>query len=227
MELSDANAELMEFYMTVRDYPDQVHEIASSYRNEKNAYYEIRGRVADGAVVRAARFLYLNHTSFNGIYRVNLRGEYNVPYGFRKFSSIPTLEHLTRAAISLNRAELRAGDFANLTRRARSGGFIFLDPPYTVAHNSNGFVKYNQHLFSFEDQRRLARIIRSLDRRGVSYVLTNAAHESVRNLYPKAQRIAVVTRRNSIGGKGAHRGRAEELLVTNIEGGWLDAVRVG
>ncbi len=150
-------------------------------------------------VERAARFLYLNHTSFNGIYRVNLDGVYNVPFGNRPSPQIPTAQHLRDVAKRLARAKLGTGDFAKCIKHVNQGDLVFLDPPYTVAHNHNGFVKYNQRLFSFDDQKRLSALIDKIRDRGAYYILANAAHDSIVDLFDKNDILLETTRRNVIG----------------------------
>jgi DNA adenine methylase len=112
---------------------------------------------------------------------------------------------------------LDAGDFAGCLKFVTERDLVFLDPPYTVAHNNNGFVKYNQNLFSFEDQRRLSDLIDDIKERGAYYILTNAAHQSIRDLFKKPGDALIETsRRNNIGGFNAARGRATEYLFTNL-----------
>jgi len=99
----------------------------------------------------------------------------------------------------------------------QEGDLVFLDPPYAIAHNNNGFVKYNQHLFSFKDQERLAEAIEMVSGLGAKFILTNAAHSSIDHLFSPLGRKLTVSRRNAIGGNQAARGSAEEYVFTNIE----------
>jgi DNA adenine methylase len=214
--LSDLNCELIEVYEQVRARPREVAKLAAQMENTADEYYRVRAAKPTDSLERAANFVFLNHTSFNGIHRVNLRGEYNVPFGRRASPNLPTAEHLEIVAKKLERATLSAGDFEAQLHLAGPGSLVFLDPPYTVAHNQNGFIKYNQHLFSFSDQQRLASAIGELDARGAKYVLTNAAHASIVQLFGGIGRTIAVSRGSSIGGKEAARGRADELVFTNI-----------
>lgn len=214
--LSDLNTDLVEVYREVRDRPRVVAELLAGYDNTSDEYYAARASTLSTPSERAARFIFLNHASFNGIFRVNLRGEYNVPYGNRKRLNMPDQVWLERASAKLNGVELTASDFESALARVNRDDLVFLDPPYTVAHNNNGFVKYNQHLFSYEDQERLADQIGELSRRGASFILTNAAHSSIDRLFEPLGRKISVNRRNAIGGKNAERGRAEESVFTNI-----------
>ena len=157
--LRDSNAELIATYRAIRDHPGQIAELVNGYSNDSETYYRIRASRPKDKIERAAQFLYLNHTSFNGIYRVNLDGVYNVPFGNRLSPQVPTAEHLRDVSKRLKSARLGNGDFAKCLRYVGRGDLVFLDPPYTVAHNHNGFVKYNQRLFSFDDQQRLSALI--------------------------------------------------------------------
>lgn len=215
--LWDLNADLIEVYEEVASNPSGVAAKLAQYENTADAYYEVRGLRPRTAGERAARFIYLNHTSYNGIFRVNLKGEYNVPFGFRPSPNFPDEAELSRASEKLKRATLTAGDFADALSNVHKGDLVFLDPPYTVAHNNNGFVKYNQHLFSFEDQVRLAHALEKVVAVGASFILTNAAHKSIHDLFSPLGRVTTIVRRNSVGGKNAARGKAEELMFTNIE----------
>lgn len=214
--LSDLNTDLIEVYREVRDRPAEVAELLGSYSNTADDYYETRAVIPGSAVERAARFIFLNHTSYNGIHRVNLRGEYNVPYGNRNHVNMPDDVWLRKASTRLAGTELNSGDFERALGDVQPGDLVFLDPPYTVAHNNNGFVKYNQHLFSFEDQIKLAEQIKRIDGLGAKFILTNAAHASIDELFSALGTKLTVSRRNAIGGLQAARGRAEESVFTNI-----------
>ena len=214
--LSDLNAALVDTYEQVREDPDEVWRFLRSYRNSETQYYAAREGRPRLPASRAARFIYLNHTSFNGIYRVNLDGKYNVPYGYRDVYNAPAHEDLLRASPRLQSAALTAGDFATATANVGPGDLVFLDPPYTVAHNHNGFVKYNDKLFLFSDQLRLSSMIDEIRAAGAYYILTNAAHQSVAELFEKGDRRMETSRKNAVGGFAAERGRATEYLFTNL-----------
>jgi DNA adenine methylase len=214
--LSDLNVDLIETYAAVQDSPDEVWEQLRQYRNTEEDYYAARASDPRTPATRAARFIFLNHTSFNGLYRVNLRGEYNVPFGYKRSDNRPSLEQLKSASTRLKSATLTVGDFASALANVGEGDLVFLDPPYTVAHNNNGFVKYNDRLFLFADQQRLSGMIDELRGRGAYYVMTNAAHESIAELFEKGDRRVETSRKNNVGGRSAARGRATEYLFTNL-----------
>lgn len=214
--LSDLNQELVGTYAAIRDEPTEVWRFLRSYRNTKDDYYAARNCAPRKAASKAARFVFLNHTSFNGIYRVNLSGDYNVPYGWRLSFNAPRLDDLLAASTRLQASILTAQDFGDAMTSVGPGDLVFLDPPYTVAHNNNGFIKYNDRLFSFADQHRLSAAIDGIRETGAYYILTNAAHRSIADLFEKGDRRIETSRKNAVGGLSAERGVATEYLFTNL-----------
>ncbi|MFY7808041.1 MAG: DNA adenine methylase, partial [Fimbriimonadaceae bacterium] len=155
--LADSNSDLINAYTMLRDRLSDVCECLSTFKNNSEAYYLIRDSNPICSVERAARFLYLCRHSFNGIYRVNQNGFFNVPYGHKSHRDVFDRENLADASAALAKASLHCQDFESTIELAGPGDFVYADPPYTVAHNNNGFVKYNEIMFSYEDQRRLAK----------------------------------------------------------------------
>lgn len=216
--LSDINAELIDTYMAIRDIPDDVIKSLLLLQNTEEDYYRIREMNPPTLSERAARFLYLNQTSFNGLYRVNNQGKYNVPYGYRKTLNYD-IERIRNASTKLQGVRLECSDFAARKYRVKAGDLIFLDPPYTVSHNQNGFIKYNQKLFSIEEQYRLSAYIDYIRKKGAYYVLTNAAHETIFEIFNKGDRVITLDRNSLIGGKNSKREKISEYIFTNIPGG--------
>lgn len=166
----------------------------------------------------AARLIYLNRTCFNGIYRVNKKGEFNVPKGSKDAVVLET-DNFLETARALRNAELISGDFSLAVTRARRDDLVFADPPYTIQHNNNGFIKYNEKIFSWEDQVRLAKSLQAAARRGAMVVATNANHASLRDLYSDLGFQCTTTSRfSAISGTGSDRGQYEELIITNLGG---------
>lgn len=216
VHLSDLNADLIETYIQVRDHVERVANVLETHVNTSEHYYAVRASSPADPASRAAKFIYLNHTSYNGIYRVNLNGQYNVPFGRPTNVNLPSPELLDSVSRKLQGVTVCVSDFQDTAERVREGDLIFLDPPYTVAHNNNGFIKYNQRLFSFEDQARLSVLIDAMRERGAYYLMTNAAHESIAALFEKGDRMLELSRGNSIGGRKAARGSAAEYIFTNM-----------
>lgn len=212
--LGDSNVDLINTYIAIRDSWQEVYQILGSYqcRHNKEFYYETRSKVFRDPIQKAAQFIYLNRTCFNGIYRVNLEGKFNVPIGTKQNVLLNTDDFETTANI-LQGADLRNSDFQETIDEAQKDDFVFIDPPYTVKHNMNGFVKYNEQIFSWEDQLRLRNCIKSATDRGVQVLLTNADHPSIRELYEGIGEMISLDRLSVISGKANARGRYSELIV--------------
>lgn len=181
--LSDTNEDLINLYLHVRNLPNELISVLKKYENSETAYYRIRDQSPRSPIRRAARLLYLTTLSFNGIHRVNLKGRFNVPYG--KKSHLPTCEEekILAASRALSTSRLMVSDFEKATEDAGEGDLVYFDPPYTVAHAHNGFVKYNEKIFSWDDQIRLAHHAVTLLKRGCHVIVSNADHSSVGELY--------------------------------------------
>lgn len=217
--LSDINAELIDAYIAIRDHPELVIEALQYYKNTEKDYYYIRALEPKDHIERAVRFIYLNQTSFNGLYRVNRQGKYNVPYGFRNNLDY-NFERIKSASMKLRNVRLHCDDFAANKYKIKQQDFVFLDPPYTVSHNNNGFIEYNQNLFSIDDQNRLSKYIDFIKKKGAYYVLTNAAHPIIRDIFEKdGDRILSLDRYSLIGGKSSKRAKVTEYIFTNIPEG--------
>lgn len=214
--LSDANEDLINTYKCVKDNPREVWSILSTYRNNEQEYYRIRSQAPTSNIERAARFIYLNHTSYNGLYRVNREGKYNVPYGKRKNAPY-SQDGILSASEKLRNAVLSSSDFADHLKTVDKYDLVYLDPPYVVTKEENCFIRYNKHLFSIEDQERLSSSIDKIKNAGAFYILSNAKHETIREIFEKKDDTIIILNRNSlIGGSKAYRGRMEEYLFTNI-----------
>jgi len=216
--LSDANARLVETYTTIRDDWKKVKTILCRHqRNHSNVYYyEERSRVRRSLFERAAQFIYLNRTCWNGLYRVNLNGKFNVPRG-TKDSVILGTDDFEVTSKTLRHKKIVHSDFEPIIDQAEEGDLIFADPPYTINHNLNGFIKYNERIFTWKDQERLCKSLVCAKERGVKIVLLNANHESIRKLYKNLGEINILSRHSIIAGKSAHRKPSSELsIICNV-----------
>jgi DNA adenine methylase len=213
--LGDTNEELIATYRAIRSDPAGVRRHLRDHHRYHNAeyYYAVRCASMRTGITRAARFVYLNRTCFNGIYRVNLAGTFNVPIG-TKTAVLLDSDDFGAVARILRRASLRPWDFERLIDRAVAGDLVFADPPYTVRHNNNGFVKYNETLFSWADQERLAKALTRAAGRGVKVVATNADHDEVAALYHSpAYCLDHVERYSAISSDSTSRRAYRELVV--------------
>ena len=214
--LSDTNEELINTFKCVRDNPKRVIEYLSQFSNDEDSYYKIRASEPRGKYQKAARFLYLNAYSFNGLYRVNKQGKYNVPYGFRKNFSID-YDRMLCVSEKLKRTVLIAQDFEEARINIKRGDLVFLDPPYVVPKKSpEVFIKYNQTLFSLDDQYRLRDFINSIAEKQAYYILTNAAHEKILEIFSRGDTVFSLDRNSLIGGKNASRSKVSEFVFTNV-----------
>jgi DNA adenine methylase len=212
--LSDANSELMMCYRQLRDNHEHVSRILRSLPQDDASYYRIRSSVPQSEPRRAARLIYLTSLSFNGIYRVNLAGKFNVPYSKRECPRLTSRDLLAEYGRALATCQILSSDFEDAVQTAKAGDLVYLDPPYTVAHSNNGFVKYNDKIFSWRDQERLARVARGLDERGCHVIVSNAGHSSIRKLYSGFSAVKV-PRISVIAANAQNRRQIKEYLFTN------------
>ena len=216
--LGDINSELVEVYETIKYHWEEVIRMLKRHQNRhsKEYYYHLRSSRPRSAWGRAARFIYLNRTCWNGLYRVNKNGQFNVPIGTRS-SVLLNSDDFESTAKLLKNAKLIGGDFKNVIDKAKSGDFIFVDPPYTVQHNYNNFVKYNEKLFVWPDQIRLKDSLVSAHSRGAKILLTNANHPAIEELYSgdKCFDMIPLSRNSAIASKSTHRGETSELIIRN------------
>jgi len=218
--LCDVNATLIGTYQAVRDRLPEVvaHLSVLAEAHDEKAYYRARERYNRARSLdreeRAALFLYLNKTCFNGLHRVNQRGEFNVPAGRYKSPRILNLDALKDASRALARAELRAGSFEGLLESARPGDFVYFDPPYEPVSRTASFTAYCEMGFRRDDQLRLREIFVALDNRGCKLMLSNSDVPFSRSLYAD-YRLDTVHARRAINRDASKRGPVPELVVRN------------
>ncbi len=212
--LADINEELISTYKAVRSDPAGVAGILRRHAVTAETYYRIRRSEPKRSEVRAARFLYLNRTAFGGIYRLNLVGDFNVPYGGgeRTPELLWKTDILEAASKALRLARLKVSDFELIVDSAGTADVVYCDPTYTVAHDNNGFIRYNERNFLWSDQERLADAAFRAARRGAMVIVTNAHHASIKRLYRGAcfetlSRVSTVTPHSDL------RRSVKELLI--------------
>jgi DNA adenine methylase len=212
--LADTNADLINVYEQIRGNWRKVERALRRHQayHSKRYYYVERDRRHRALHERAAQFLYLNRTCWNGLYRVNLRGEFNVPVGTKTAVVLDTDDFASTASL-LKAADLYVSDFETTLERAGAGDFAFIDPPYITRHNFNGFIKYNEDLFSWADQERLASAVRRAAERGVKMLVTNANHQSVRQLYRGIGTHTILNRNSVLAADSENRGLTTEIAI--------------
>jgi len=218
--LSDTNAELINSYQALKDDWQRVFRILQMHQRNHNKqyYYKIRDSRPLNEYTRAAKFIYLNRTCWNGLYRVNLQGQFNVPKGTKNSVTLDT-DDFESVSRYLQYSELRIEDFEKTIEVAQHGDFLFVDPPYTVKHGNNSFIKYNERLFHWNDQLRLHRCLEDARKRGAMIVLTNACHSSIKKLYQDSFEILTIHRNSVIAANSKYRRISEEFIIRSIQNG--------
>ncbi|MEK7326433.1 MAG: DNA adenine methylase [Chloroflexota bacterium] len=220
VRLTDSNAELVNCYTVVRDDVDSLIDSLAKHKRQHSPehYYEVRAQSLDALseVERAARLIYLNKTCYNGLYRVNRRGQFNVPMGSYKNPGIFDPDELRQASRALQNAEIEVAPFAAAARRARKGDFVYFDPPYHPLSSTANFTSYTESAFGEQEQGELAQAFRELDRKGCKVMLSNSWTPFIRNLY-KGYRLVEVKAARAINSKAEKRGKVSELVVLNYD----------
>lgn len=215
--LSDLNPELTTTFIAVRDHPRAVFNRLQKLRKGKQRYYELRALDPSSLddIDRAVRFIFLNRFCFNGLYRTNNAGFFNVPYSPTGTGNLPSWEALRTASHLLACATIEQADFATvLNRHAKKGDFVYLDPPYAT-DNKRIFRQYGPAVFGLEDLKRLSALLRDLDKRGVHFVVSYGWCPEGREAFSHWDIEQVYTQRN-IAGFYASRRKSAEMIVTNI-----------
>jgi len=211
--ISDINDDLITTYKVVKKNHKELIKILKRYPVEKDFFYRLREREEKEDLLIAARFLYLNRTGFSGMYRVNKEGRFNVPYGGGKRTPeiLWKKDLLKESSEALNQVKVLTQDFESIIKNTVKGDVIYCDPTYTVTHNNNGFVSYNENNFSWKDQIRLANIILKKVEEGVVVLLSNAAHDSIYELYQPFKPI-ILNRKSLLSPKAEFRRDVSEAL---------------
>jgi DNA adenine methylase len=214
--LADINKELIDCYIAIKNDWFKVEKFLQKHHaaHSHDYYYQLRAQRIEDLSEKAARFIYLNRTCWNGLYRVNRKGEFNVPKG-TKNNVLLSSDNFQAISQLLKTVELKHVDFEVLIDKAQAGDFIFVDPPYTVKHNFNGFVKYNETMFHWDDQVRLSKCLIKAHKRGCLILATNAYHPSIIELYENHFELIRLSRSSVIAASSSKRGVFEELAIKN------------
>jgi DNA adenine methylase len=213
--LSDLNDRLVRTYRTVRDEVEPLIDRLATFPNDRDFFLEMRARDidAEGDVAIAAWMIFLNKTGFNGLYRVNKKGRFNVPFGKYKNPLICDAPNLRRCSEMLEDVDIRHADFRTVEDRAKPNDFVYFDPPYVPVSASASFTSYTRDGFTLEDQQALRDLALRLKDRGVHVLLSNASVPKVHELYADGfERIEVYAAR-AINCDGAKRGKVAEALI--------------
>lgn len=230
--VNDFNADLVEVYEVVRDSPEELIHHLKQHHNSKEHFLKVRAwdRSEDFLsrlpAERAARFIFLNRTCFNGLYRVNSKGHFNVPFGnYVKPDWVlsKTIEEASKflgakSSDGVLNTSISTGDYRKVTAQARKGDFVYLDPPYDPISTTASFVGYQQDGFGRDDQLALRDEVVRLTKKGVPVMLSNSDTEFIRDLYSDMGMFAIEFLRVSrnIGASASSRSRVGEVLVNNF-----------
>jgi DNA adenine methylase len=211
--LADINTELVATYRAVRRSPDEVSEQLKGLRRSKRTYLKMRSLRPNRLTPaeRAARFIYLNRFCFNGLYRTNRKGEFNVPYGASGTGRLPDAETLRACSQALRRVTLLTGDFEAVLQRVEPGDFVYMDPPYAV-NTRRVFNEYHRDSFSADDVIRVRRGMEQLTRKGVSFVVSYAESPEAEMLR-QGFNFEIVSVRRNIAGFASERKYSREILI--------------
>jgi DNA adenine methylase len=213
--LSDLNEDLIQAFKAVANQPQDVWRALSRLKPDRSNYYVVRSRRPQELrpPERAARFIYLNRFCFNGLFRTNRSGEFNVPFGAPKNTNVPTLEQLRACSRLLRRASVFHADFRKTLGLVRSGDFVYLDPPYAVS-NRRVFIEYGSSIFTLTDLEELGQLLAQISDRGATFVASYADCREARLAFRGWPWRRVPVRRNVAGFLGARR-MQYELYATN------------
>lgn len=214
--LIDSNKDLINCYHVIKSNVEELIKCLSNgkYRNDEKIFYQIRQEEPKNPVEKAARLIYLNKTCFNGLYRVNSSGKFNVPYGFYKNPLICNDLNLRVVSKALSRVKLIANDFSVCLNYAQKNDFIYLDPPYQPISKTSSFTSYTNNSFSSKDQERLSDVIKELNNKGCRVMLSNSENGFIKELY-KIFNMEIVKARRAINCNGFARGKINELVIYN------------
>jgi DNA adenine methylase len=223
--INDVNEELINCYRIIKETPEPLIAHAKLHPNTKRHFYRLRSRDRKpdfkkmSALERASRILFLNKTCFNGLFRVNSQGHFNVPYS--KYANPLIVDEVAiRAAsryLNSSTVEMSSGDFADAVSGAGRGDFVYFDPPYDPISDTSSFTGYNLPSFDRKEQQRLKSLCDDLTRRGCKVLLSNSATDFIRTLYRNERRYTIVEVKanRNINSVGSGRGKVKELLIFN------------
>ncbi len=218
VSLTDSNEELVNCYRSVRDGLAPLLGWLEEHKANHNAryYYKVRAQNPRnmGEVERAARLIYLNKTCYNGLYRVNSKGQFNVPLGRYKNPGIFDPDELRAASQALAGVTIEVADFREVLKRARKGDFVYFDPPYFPVSKTASFTSYTEKSFGKFEHESLALVFEALAEKGCQLMLNNSWTDFTRRLYVGYKRVELKAAR-SINSKAAGRGKISEMVVMN------------
>lgn len=219
--INDYNQELINLYEVVRDQCQELIDSLEEYKNEEEYYYKIRSLDRNkkewgslSPLQRASRLIYLNKTGYNGLYRVNSKGENNVPFGRYKKPKFIDIDNLWACSQLLKDTKISCGDFSKIKPKIQKGDFIYFDPPYVPLNKTSSFTSYVNQDFDKNMQCKLKKLCDDIDKKGAFFMLSNSYTDFVLDLY-QHYNIHIVKATRSINSNASQRGKIAEVVVTN------------
>jgi DNA adenine methylase len=220
--ISDINPELINLYEVIKLNVEKLINDLKTHKHEENYYYELRNADRDddyknwSKIKKASRFIYLNKTCYNGLYRVNSKGYFNVPFGSYKNPTIVDETNLRACSTVLKDTEIILSDFTHIKEKTNNGDFVYFDPPYKPLNKTSSFTKYFKEDFHEKKQIVLKELCDFLTKKDVYFMLSNSYTDMITELY-KAYNINIVHAKRAINSKGNSRGKIKEVLITNYD----------
>ncbi|MCP4128741.1 MAG: Dam family site-specific DNA-(adenine-N6)-methyltransferase, partial [Gammaproteobacteria bacterium] len=217
--ISDINAELIDTYITIRDYVENVIELLATYPHKEDFFYNLRAEnpLEMDLPHRAARMIYMNKTCYNGLYRVNKQGKFNAPFGRYKSPTYNDPENLRTVSKALQNVDILCVSFETVLERTKPGDFVYFDPPYVPLSTTANFTSYHANGFDKEAQIKLRDLCLELTCNHIYIMLSNSATDIVKSLYDLPEfEVAKVLANRTINSNPKKRGKLNEYLVTNF-----------
>ena len=216
--LADQNEELINYYQILKEYNTEFIDQIISLKPTRDRYYELRNTIPDDRMERAIRFAYLNRLSWNGLYRVNRNGDFNVPFGGRTPKSLWSRDHLIKCSKKLQNVELACHDFLSLNISFKNNDLVFIDPPYPKGVSEGvGFNRYNANPFTIESHIKLSKKILELANKDVKVLLTLGDNQQILELYSDHFIKTKVYTKSFISCNGNSRGSTIEFILRNYK----------
>ena len=218
--LADISTELINTYRVVKEFPEELLEILSEFKNEKEFYYFVRDMDRNpeydsfSDIRKAARFIYLNKTCFNGLYRVNSKGQFNVPFGDYKNPTFADSETILACSQALAGTRIQRASFLEVQKHVQKGDFVYFDPPYVPLSKTSSFTAYSKGGFGEAEQLALRDLFLHLSQKGAFVMLSNSDTEFVRQAY-KEFKIEEVQATRALNSDAKKRGKISELIIRN------------
>lgn len=219
--INDYNKELINFYKVVRDNPEELINDVCKHKNEPDYYYKIRALDRDEkafnkltSIEKASRFVYLNKTGFSGLYRVNSKGQFNVPFAGYKKPKPYNPKNIKACSELLKNTKIIKGDFENIKEKVSKGDLVYFDPPYVPLNKTSNFTGYTNKGFDEDMQIRLKKLCDYTTEVGAYFMLSNSYTDFILNLYQRYN-IHVVEAKRTINAKGVTKRKVKEVIITN------------